>query len=108
MTTQEVNIAFRKQLPVTIIESKSNPDLKGGVFKITKFGCFYRKRLKTFDYFVTLENTEEPREVYEILMDEIKPMPGFDLVIQKFINEKKALSEEMGVNNAKNQDRVNQ
>lgn len=88
MTPEEVNIAYKKQLPVTIKETMSNPDLKGGTYKICKFGNFYRKQLKQFEYYVAVQDPDNPKTIYELGIHQIEPLPGFELTIQKFINNK--------------------
>lgn len=88
MTTQECNIAYRQQLPVKIKETKSNPDLKGGQYRITKLGNRYIKRFREFQYFVVIEKYDNPREIYELPMRDIEAFPGYEHVIQSFINSK--------------------
>lgn len=88
MTPKEINVAYRKQLLVTIKESMSHPDLHGGIYKICKFGNWYDEKTKSFQYYVTLKAPEGGRTTYEIPAHLIKPLPGFEGVIQNFIKEK--------------------
>lgn len=81
MTPEEVNIAYRKQLPVTIKESMSNPYLKGGVYKIREFGNFYKKELKQFEYHVAVQDPNNEKTIYWVGIDQIEPLPGFDITI---------------------------
>lgn len=88
MTHDEIEIAYRHRLLVTIKESKSNPYLKGGVYVICKFGNWYNKRMKTFNDYVAVESPENPRTVYELDADLIEPVKGFEIVIQKFLKNR--------------------
>lgn len=88
MTHDEIEIAYRHRLLVTIKESKSNPYLKGGVYVICKFGNWYNKKMKTFNDYVAVESPENPRTIYEIDADLIEPVKGFEIVIQKFLKKR--------------------
>lgn len=95
MTLEEANIAFKKQLLVTLIESISNPDLKGGTYRITEIGKFYNRRLKKFEEFVVLDNE---RTAYRVGPENVKPMPGYELIINQMLERKhKLLAEQCTV-----------
>ena len=94
MTPEEVKIAFKKQLLVTIKKSKHRDDLSGGVYKICEFGMWYNRNTKSFDYFVVLVDPEIDRTTYHMPLQRIEPMPGYELVIKNFMeNRAKNLSE---------------
>lgn len=95
MTHEEIEIAYRKRLLVTVKESNSLSDLKGGVYVICKFGNCYNRKLKSFDDYVGITDPKNPRTIYEIDAYLIEPMPGVELVIQNILdNRAKALSKE--------------
>ncbi len=97
MTLEEANIAFKKQLLVTMIESISNPDLKGGIYRINEIGKFYNRRLKTFDEFVVIVSDNE-RTAYRVGPENVKPMPGYELIINQMLERKhKLLAEQCTV-----------
>lgn len=99
MTPEEVNIAFKKQLLVTVKKSKHRDDLSGGVYKICEFGMWYNRNTKSFDYFVVLVDPEIDRTTYHMALNRIEPMPGYELVIKQFLdNKSKLLSEKVNKN----------
>lgn len=89
MTLEEANIAFKKQLLVTLAESISNPDLKGGAYRITEIGKFYNRRLKRFDEFVVVSDNE--RTAYRVGPENVKPMPGYEFIISQTLAQKHKL-----------------
>lgn len=93
MTHEEIEIAFKKRLLVTIKESKSLPDLKGGVWVITRFGTWYNEKMKSFEDYVCVKDPNNPRTIYELDAYLIEPMPGVELIIQKIMADRtKAIS----------------
>ena len=88
MTHDELEIAFRKRLLVTIKESKSLPDLKGGTYVITAFGTWYNEIMKTFEDFVRVKDPNNQRTIYELDANLIEPMPGVELIIQKIMADR--------------------
>lgn len=93
MTHEEIEIAFKKRLLVTIQESMTLPDLKGGAWVITRFGTWYNEKMKSFEDYVCVKDPNNPRTIYEIDAGLIMPIPGVELIIKKIIAERtKAIS----------------
>ena len=90
MTLEEANVAFKKQLLVTPIGSPSNPDLKGGTYRINEIGKFYNRRLKKIDEFVVIISDNE-RTAYKVGPQNVKPMPGYELIINQTLAQKHKL-----------------
>lgn len=88
MTIEEANIAFKKRLLVTIKEN-SGLGFSGGIYKIMRISKFYDTKLKKFDYSCAIAKSDSYRTIYELDLCQIEPAPGYELVIQQFINQRR-------------------
>ena len=99
MTPEETKVAFKKQLLVTVKKSKYKDDLSGGVYRICEFGMWYNRNTKSFDYFVVLVDPEIDRTTYHMALNRIEPMPGYELVIKQFLDNKSKILSDKVANN---------
>lgn len=88
MTPEEIEIAFKKQLLVTVRKNSATPYLEGGVYTICRIGSYYDGRFKRFEDFAALKSSDG-RTVYELSMDYVEPMPGYDIVIKNFLENRR-------------------